>query len=81
MKSAKKLSKLWDQKIKKDVRTGRLEKFATECAKLDPKVEQALAEEGLWAREAASRYEQIASGKVKTKPAARVLREIRSKLK
>jgi putative addiction module component (TIGR02574 family) len=37
--------------------------------------------ERLWAKESLSRYKAMAAGKVKGKPAAKVLKEIRSKLK
>ncbi len=40
-----------------------------------------LINEQLWARESHKRYLALVSGKVRGKPAAKVLRDIRSKLK
>jgi putative addiction module component (TIGR02574 family) len=74
-------------KTKNDVTSEALKLPAKSRAQLAKKLIYSLEDSGstknekLWAQEAASRYEEIASGKVKTKPAAKVLRDIRSKLK
>lgn len=69
--------------------------IASEALKLPSKSRAQLAEkliysleesshtknERAWARESLKRYEAMASGRVQGKPAAKVLRDIRSKLK
>lgn len=74
-------------RTKNDVTSEALKLPAKSRAQLAEKLIYSLEDGGhtknekLWAQEATRRYGEILSGKVKGKPAAKVLREIRSKLK